>query len=789
MNIKKAGVIGAGTMGGGIAALLAGAGIPVVLLDIPATDGKDRNAIVKSLWDRQLKASPAALYSPDVAQMVKLGNTEDNLNELSDCDWIVEVIIEQLEPKQQLMARLEAIRKPDSIISSNTSGIPIGQICAGRSEDFRKHFLGTHFFNPPRYLKLLEVIPTPDTDPAVISFIKDIGARVLGKGVVVCKDRPGFIANRIGMYVAQARINYALQNGYSVEEVDTLTGPVIGNPKTATFRLADLVGLDVQYHVTRNQYNALTDDEERAIFSIPPILQKLVDAKALGNKSGQGFYKKTKSASGSTEFWVINMQSDEYAAPTNPDFALMLATKGADLGTRMRTIFDKFADERGGKYIVETTLPILAYTARRVPEIADSIHEIDNAMRWGFNTEAGTFEMWDMIGVRRGVEMMKARNIAVASWVEDMLARGVESFYQMQNGVAVGVYDPNSGKYAKIERNTLNFIVKEHVGTPRELKRNASAALFDMGDGVLLYEFHSKGNTLDDKMMEIGRAGLDLLERDEWRGMVIGSQQKDFCLGANIGIFLASMAGGPAKLQEAAATLQNFLMDFRFARKPVVSAPYQRVLGGGAEVSMSTARTVAAAETYMGLVEVGVGIIPAGGGCKEMVRRNVSPHISEGVDGFPFLKNVFETIAFAKVSESAFIARQRGFLAPSDQIVLNADWQLGYAKQTVIDLADAGYVAPQRSAKSVYAMGARGKAILNNAIDGYRWGKMISNHDALIARKLAHILCGGDLTSPQWVTEDYILELEREAFASLLGETKTQERIAYMIKNGKPLRN
>ncbi|GIV85749.1 MAG: 3-hydroxyacyl-CoA dehydrogenase [Candidatus Roseilinea sp.] len=788
-KIQTAVVLGAGTMGGGIAALLAGVGIPVTLLDLPAPGG-DRNSLVKALWERQVKASPAALFYADAARRVTLGNLEDDFDAVGRADWIIEAIIEQLGPKQELMARVDAARKPGSIVSSNTSGIPIHAIAEGRSEDFRRHFLGTHFFNPPRYLKLLEIIPTADTRPEVVTFMRDFGAQRLGKGVVIAKDRPNFIANRIGAFIGQYRMQAAIDNGYTVEEVDALTGPLIGNPKTGTFRLADLVGLDVMAHVVNNLYEYAPEDESRAAFVIPEVMQRLIAQNALGNKTGAGFYKKVTTPDGATEYHVLNLQTMQYEPPTKPRFSVIDETKDLALPERIRAIFDRFADDRGGLFIVETTLPILAYAARRIPEIADSIADVDNAMRWGFNAEAGPFELWDMIGVRRGREMMRERDIAVPQWVDDMLAAGVESFYQRVDGRVVGAYQPQA-HYAPLRRSKFHIVLAENRGTPRELRRNASASIHDLGDGILNLEFHSKGNTLDHYINDLALAALEMLERDEWRGLVVANQGKDFCLGANIGLFiLLAGTGDPNAIENAVKGLQDYLMAFRFAPKPVVTAPRQRALGGGAEVVMAGARTVAAAETYMGLVEFGVGVIPAGGGCKELLRRVVSPHMTnDQVDALGYLQQVFETIAYAKVSESAFVARERGFLSPCDVIVMNDDDLIGAAKATAIHLAETGYTPPDRNAASIYAIGRRGKAAMEMAVNTLRWGQYISAHDALIARKLAHVLCGGDLSAPQWVTEQYILDLEREAFCSLLGEPKTQERISHMLKYAKPLRN
>jgi 3-hydroxyacyl-CoA dehydrogenase len=807
-KIEKAVVLGAGTMGGGIAALLASVGIPVTLLDLAAHEG-DKNGLVKALWERQLKASPPALYYPDAARRVTLGNFDDDFDAIAQADWIIEAIVEQLEPKRELMARVDAVRRPGSIVSSNTSGIPIHAIAGGRSDDFRRHFLGTHFFNPPRYLKLLELIPTAEALPEVVRFMRHFGARRLGKGVVIAKDRPNFIANRIGAFIAQYRIQAAIDNGYTVEEVDALTGPLIGNPKTGTFRLADLVGLDVLAHVVNNLHELVPEDESHAAFVIPDVMKRLIEQKSLGNKTGAGFYKKVSTPGGASEYYALNLQTMQYEPPARPRFDVIGETKDLELPERIRAIFDRFAEDRGGMFIVETTLPILAYAARRIPEIAGSLADVDNAMRWGFNAEAGPFELWDMIGVRRGREMMREREIPVPRWVDDMLAAGIESFYQRQDGRVIGVYQPpetgseeaeQATQYATrdahaafrpLERSRFHIALAENRGTPRELKRNASASIHDLGDGILNLEFHSKGNTLDNYINDMALKALDMLERDEWRGMVVANQGKDFCLGANIGLFiLLAGTGDPHAIENAVKGLQDYLMAFRFASKPVVTAPRQRVLGGGAEVAMAGARAVAAAETYIGLVEFGVGVIPAGGGCKELLRRVVSPHMTnDKTDALGYLQQVFETIAYAKVSESAFVARERGFLGPCDSIVLNDDDLIGIAKATAIHLAETGYTPPDRNAASIYAIGRRGKAAMEMTVNNLRWGSYITDHDALIARKLAHVLCGGDLSTPQWVTEQYILDLEREAFCSLLGEPKTQERISYMLKYAKPLRN
>ena len=664
MKINTVVVIGAGTMGGGIAAHCANVGLNVVLLDIPSQDG-DRNGLVKSLWDRQLKARPAALFAPELARRVRLGNTEDDLHLVQDADWIVEAIIEQLEPKRELLARLDALRRPGAIVSSNTSGIPIRVMAEGRSDDFRRHFLGAHFFNPPRYLKLLEIIPTADTAPEVVAGLTAFAENRLGKTVVVCKDTPNFIANRIGVFALQYRTIAALNNGYTVEEVDTLTGPIIGNPKTGTFRLSDLVGLDVLAHVTANLYALAPHDESRELYQLPEPVQKMLAHKWLGNKTGQGFYKEVRKADGGKEFHVLDLQTLEYQPPTRPRFDVIGETRDLELPARLHAIFHdpRWQDDRGAAFIIDTTLPLLAYAARRLPEIADTPYEVDQAMRHGFGAELGPFEMWDAIGAAHGVELMKARGIAVPAWVETMRAQGHTAFYQFDDGRLTGVYHPTRQAYTPVRRHKHHLLLKENAGAGRVLRRNASASLHDLGDGVLGFEFHSKANSIDGFTFDIGRAALELLERDEWRALVIANQGKDFSQGANVGLFLIAL-GDPAGLEKAARDGQQFFMDLRFAPKPVVTVPRQRVLGGGVEMVFTGARAVASAETYMGLIEAGVGLVPGWGGCKEMLRRNVSPHLAadERVDALPYLQKVFETIGFARVSESALQARQLGFL-------------------------------------------------------------------------------------------------------------------------------
>ncbi len=805
-QIKKVAVLGAGTMGGGIAAHCANAGLDVVLLDVAPTallpdeekrgltlESKAvRQRIVSAGLDRAKKSRPASFFSPERAARVTVGTIDDDLGLIADADWIVEVIVEQLAPKQALMARVEALRKPGSVVSSNTSGIPIHAIADGRSDDFRHHFLGTHFFNPPRYLYLLEVIPTADTDPAVVAAFRTFAEETLGKGTVLCKDRPNFIGNRIFTYAGQATMTYALEHGYSVEEVDALTGELIGNPRTATFRLVDLVGLDVMLHVTRNLYDAVPEDEEREMFVIPPQVEQLAANGWLGNKRGVGFYKETKGAAGK-EFWPLNLATMTHEPPAKPRFPLVgKARKIDDLRERWRFLMDSADDDRAGVFLRETTLRTLAYAARRIPEIAQDLRDVDNAMRWGFGQTLGPFELWDALGVAKTAERMRERGIAVAPWVDSMLAADASSFYRYENGRATGVYDQPAGGYVELPQRPNVIVLDDLRAHGKELARNPSASLLDLGDGVLCVEFHSKVNSIDPLIIEMLDTGLTTLNGDDrWRAMVIGNQAQDFCAGVNLAIIMMAVMGGQREQAEVMARgTQNVFMRIRRSPKPVVAAPYGRVLGGGVEVSLACARRVAAAETYMGLVEMGVGLIPGWGGCKEFVRRHVSPPARvPGADALPYLQKAFETIALAKVSElGAEQARELGYLMDDDRIVMNKEHLIAEAKREALALVEAGYTPPE-DGDTVYAIGRRGIAAVRSMLHGMRVGGYISAYDEELAIHLAYAMSGGDLTSPQWVSEQYMLDLEYEATSKLILQEKTQQRIMHILETGKPLRN
>jgi 3-hydroxyacyl-CoA dehydrogenase len=790
--IRRVVVIGSGTMGGALAAHFANAGLDVFLLDLAPTTLTDdeikknlslehpavRNRIVKAGMQAILKAKPAALFTPQVAERIRPGNLEDNFDWVAQADWILEAIVENLELKRALMERIDAARRPDSIVTTNTSGIPIAALAQGRSKSFRQHFLGTHFFNPPRYMKLLEVIPGPHTARQVVKFIQQFGETVLGKGVVVCKDRPNFIANRLGSFLGTYAMRYAYEHDYRVDEVDEFTGPVIGHPKTATFRLGDLVGVDIMYHVAEHLYHAVPEDAARADLKPPEFLKTMVERKMLGNKTGGGFYKEVRDESGKKKFYALNLKTFEYEKPGKYFFdSVSRAEMAETLPEKLRALVT--GDDRAAQFVWNTTAHYLAYASHRLPEIADDIVAIDNAMKWGFAHEAGPFETWDMLGVLETVERMEREDIAVAPWVKEMLALGHRSFYQ--NGA---YYDPASKSYKPIAK-TPNVITLAHR---QVITQNESATLRDLGSGVACLEFHTKMNALDDNILQVARAALDQVDQ-HFVGMVIGNQGEHFSAGANVmSIGLAAENGEWDKINAVTQALQDFLMLVRYARKPIVTAPFGYTLGGGCEVAMAGSRIVAHAESYVGLVEVGMGLIPAGGGVKEILRRVVAPAMqTPNVDVLPFLQRVFETIGTAKVATSADEAKQMGFFGPDTRVVMNRDQLIAAAKQTVLHLVAENYQAPPRA--KIYAAGERAFAALRLGIYSMLSGRSISEYDAVVGEKLASVLCGGKLTAPAWVDEQYILDLEREAFISLCGQEKTRERIWHFLNTGKPLRN
>lgn len=815
-RIQKAAVIGAGTMGSGIAALLAGVGIPTVVLDIvpdklkpdeekaglTLKDKAVRNRIVEAGWKAAGRARPPSMLSQESQKLVRLGNLEDDFGLLAEVDWIVEVIVENLAIKRSLFERIETVRKPDCIVSSNTSGLPIQAMAEGRSAGFQEHFLGTHFFNPPRWLKLLEIIPHAKTAPDVLDTMIRFGEDVLGKGIVLCKDTPNFIGNRFFSLSSAYTVAYALDHGYTVEEVDALTGELIGRPKTGTFRLYDLVGIDIAAHVGANLHDLIPQDESRAVLKhagTAKMFTTMLERKWLGNKTDVGFSKKVVNDKGEREFWVLNLQTMEHEPPKNPRFALVgKGRKIEDLRERLRWLMtevdDPQADDethRLARYVWATTAYALAYGSRHVPEISDDIANIDKAMRWGFMHELGPFEVWDALGVKESVERMKADGYEVAAWVTEMLAAGCPTFYQYQEGRAVGFYDLKTRAYKAIERDRRILpITSIKAKTGAEIAGNASASLLDMGDRVGLIEFHSKANSLDQDIFDLVVKAMDEAENGRFDALVVGNEGKHFSAGANVFvIWMASQQGDFALVDSMVQAMQSILMRVRFFPKPIVAALHGMVLAGGAEVSMACARRVAAAETFMGLVECGtVGLIPAGTGTKEMMRRVINPVMRvPNADPISVMQKVFELIATAKVATGAQEAFEYGMLVPGDRIIMNQDFLLAEAKRSALAMVQEGFRPP--SPEMIYAAGRDVLAALRAAVWGLREAGYATEHDAVVANKLATVLCGGELSEPAWVPEQAILDLERKVFVELCGEPKSRERMAYLLEHNKPLRN
>ena len=794
--------MGAGTMGGAIAAHCANAGLDVDLLDIAPDELTEeeekkgltlyspevRNRIVTQAFEQVKNARPPAFMSDRVAERIRLGNLEDDLRRVAEVDWILEAIIEKLEPKQDLMAQVEEHAKSDAIISTNTSGIPLHNISEGRSEGFKRRFLGTHFFNPPRYLKLLEIIPTEETDPELVEEVQALGERVLGKGIVLAKDTPNFIGNRLGTFSMMNVMRYAFENGYGIEELDAITGPLIGRPKTATFRLQDQVGLDISVGVAENLYEEVTDDESREQLRPPEKLNEMREQNLLGAKSGSGFYKR-EERDGEKVFDVLNLETMEYEPPENPEIPLVEeAQEQGDLGSRLRFVLQQAEEDRHARFLRDTILPDLAYASRRVPEISDTLEDVDHAMEWGYGHEAGPFRMWDLLGVRETVEQMEALGVEVADWVKEMLEDGNGSFYKMEETQELQ-FSPVEGDYVPVREDPMELSLEKIRAEGGEVDRNDSASILNLGDGVLCFEIHSRGNAVDGGVVEMGSEALRRLEEeDEWVGLVIGNKARNFCVGADLNEMAQRARQGMLdEIGDKVSAVQGLLMGFRFASKPVVAAPHGQTLGAGAEICMHADRICAAGETYMGLVETGVGLIPAAGGTKEMVRRLISPAMHTSAPPLPYAQEVFEQIAQAKVSGSALEAREMGFLREEDRVVMNGDHLLSAAKREVLELAD-GYAPPIRE-KTIYASGKTIRAALEVDVNTMRWGRFATDYDGVIAGHLARVLTGGDLSVPQWVGEEHILKLEKEAFLELLENEKTMERIDAMLKNGKPLRN
>jgi 3-hydroxyacyl-CoA dehydrogenase len=800
LSIEKAAVLGAGTMGAQIAAHLANAGISVLLLDIVpkeltpeetarglTIESKEvRNKIARLGLEAAQKAKPAAFFTPELSSLVTTGNFDDDMTKLRECDLIIEAIVENLDIKRKLYERVEQHRRPGSVVASNTSGIPIRQLAENRSEDFRSHFLGIHFFNPPRYLHLVELIPTEWTKPEISQEINTFLDYRLGKGVVVAKDRPNFIANRIGTYGALVTIQTMLQDGYSIEEVDKLTGPAVGRPKTGTFRLFDLVGIDILVHVAQNLHAAVTEDEEREVFIVPDFLKAMVDRKLLGNKTGSGFYRKQKGDK--QNILVLDHTTLDYKPSEKVKLpALDVAKNIEDTSERIKTLV--WGKDRAGAFLWKTISRTMVYAINRMPEIADTVVDIDRAMRWGFNWDIGIFEVWDAIGFKQSIERLKTEGRSIPQNLQKMLDAGATSFYKTENGNQY-YFDFTSSQYQLVQEPAGTIILKSLKDRNKVIKKNAGASLIDLGDGVACLEFHSKMNALGGDTIQLIKQSLVEVEKN-FVGLVVGNQGTNFSVGANIMLLLLeAQEENWEEVDLMIRAFQSAMMSLRYSPKPVVIAPFQMALGGGCETVLHGDRVRAAAETYIGLVEVGVGLIPAGGGTKEMLIRSLDsiPKNVNDADPFPFIKRAFETIAFGKVATSAEEARTLGFLQADDTISMNTDRLIADAKQEVIALASTGYIEPHPRT-DILALGDSALATIKLGIHQMKRGNFISDHDALIGTKLARILTGGDLNHTTRVSEQYLLDLEREAFLSLCGERKTQERMAHMLKTGKPLRN
>ncbi len=805
-SINQAVVIGSGTMGAAIAAHLANAGIQVALLDIipfeltdqesaqglSLDDPSVRNRIVNQGFQAALKSKPASFYSKTPASMVRLGNLEDDFELIKEADWVIEVIIENLKIKKDLMKRIDDIRSEHTIISTNTSGIPITSIAEGRSKGFREHFLGTHFFNPPRYLKLVEIIPTNNTLEQVVADFSHFAEYRLGKGVVLCKDTPNFIANRMGFGSGAFALDYILKNNYTVKEVDSITGPLIGRPKSATFRLLDLVGLDVWEHVGSKLGNALPDNDQATTYlkSKPAkqLISSLVKKGWLGNKSRQGFYKQV-DVEGNKEFWPLNLEKLDYEAAEKVRFDSVKSARGIeDLGQRITKLLE--GSDRAADLARAMLLQGLSYASHCIPEISDTPKPIDDAMRWGFGHEAGPFEIWDMLGLEPIASEMEKAGYSPASWVDSMIKNGVTGFYERDGRTIKAVYDPVQKKYITISTSPklIRLDVLKNEKT-RVLSRNTSASLIDLGDGVACIEFQTKMNAIDDDTLNMMNEALDYVLVNNLEGLVIGSNADNFSVGANLfGVVMASQNEMWEELDLLVQKLQNVNMRMRYFPKPVVIAPAGMALGGGSEIIMHGSRVVAAAELYAGLVEVGAGVIPAGGGTKEMVRRIINPPLQKkNVVAFPFLERLFTQIGQGEVAKSALEAQEMGILSPEDRIVINRDHLLAEAKREVLHMVEGGYQPPPP--EKVYAAGRDALSGLKAGLYNFREAGYITEYEGVIGGKLIQVMCGGNLSKPAWMAESYFLDLEREAFLSLCGEKKTQERMWHLLQKGKVLRN
>lgn len=792
-SIKKVAVLGSGVMGSRIACHFANVGLQVLLLDIVPADLKEedkknpakRNALVNGALLAALKSNPSPIYKSSFASRIKTGNFEDNLAEIKDCDWVIEAVVERLDIKQQLFEKVEQHRKLGTLITSNTSGIPINMLIQGRSDDFKKYFCGTHFFNPPRYLRLFEIIPSAHTDKEVIQFFEYYADKFLGKTPVLCKDTPAFIANRVGVFSMAAIFKLQQEMGLSVSDIDGLTGPLIGKPKSATFRTADVVGLDTLIKVAKGVYEYCPNDSARDTFQVPNYVLKMEENKWLGDKTGQGFYKKT-TIDGKKVILELDLNTLEYKASEKTKFASVGEAKLVDSLRARLKILAKGKD-KAAEFLNKLNYAIFEYVSHRIPEISDELYRIDDAMKTGFGWDIGPFEHWDILGMEGVLALMKEKGHQPATWVEEMVANGYTSFYKIENGVQY-YYDIVSKSY-QIVPGRESFIILDHKRSQTPIFKNSGCTVHDIGDGVLCVEFQTKMNTIGGEVLEGINKAIDIAETQGWKGVVLGNNAPNFSAGANLAMVLMQAVEQEwDELNFAIRYFQNTVMRLRYSSIPVVAAPHGLTLGGGCEMSMHTDACAAAAETYIGLVEVGVGVIPGGGGTKEFALR-LSDSFGAEDTWIPKLSERFTAIATAKTATSAYEAFDIGiFDARKDFVVINPDRAIAAAKEKALELYLAGYTKPLMR-EDILVLGRTGLAALYAGIASFQVGKYASAHDALISKKLAYVLCGGDLSEPSRVSEQYLLDLEREAFLSLCGEKKTLERMQSILTSGKPLRN
>ena len=798
-HINKVAVIGSGIMGSGIACHFANIGVEVLLLDIvprelsaqeqakglTLEDKAVRNRLVNNSLTAALKSKPSPIYHSKFASRIKTGNLEDDIAKVAGVDWIIEVVVERLDIKKQVFENLEKHRKPGTLITSNTSGIPIKFMSEGRSEDFQEHFCGTHFFNPARYLKLFEIIPGPKTSANVLEFLNSYGEQYLGKTSVVAKDTPAFIGNRIGIFSIQSLFHMVRTMELTVEEVDKLTGPVIGRPKSATFRTVDVVGLDTLVHVANGIHENCKEDERHSLFDLPDFIRTMIDNKWLGSKSGQGFYKKVKGEGGKSEILTLDLEKMDYRSKKSARFPTLELTKSID------NVIDRFAvlisgTDKAGEFYRKSFGALFAYVSHRIPEISDELYKIDDAMKAGFGWEHGPFQIWDAIGLDKGLELIAAVDQSAAAWVTEIKASGLNGFYSVKEG-ATHYYSIPSKSMEKIPGQDA-FIILDNIRNSKEVFKNSETVIEDLGDGILNLEFQSKMNTIGGDVLAGINKAIDLAEKD-FQGLVVGNQAANFSVGANIGmIFMMAVEQEYDELNAAIKMFQDTMMRMRYSSIPTIAAPHGMSLGGGCELCLHADKVVAASETYMGLVEFGVGVIPGGGGSKEMALRAQDTFKKNDVE-LNVLQEYFLTIGMAKVSTSAYEAYDLGLLQKGKDLVLvNKDRQIATAKGHAVLMAETGYTKPPKR-KDIKVLGKQALGMFLVGTDAMEASHYISEHDKKIANKLAYVMAGGDLSEPTYVNEQYLLDLEREAFLSLCSERKTLERIQHMLKTGKPLRN